>query len=273
MRASDRNGVPVQKNPLTLIQLTDSHLFGDSSKELMGIHTCQSFRDVIKLVQAQEEDVDQILVTGDISQDDSPESYRFCQETLDSFKAPSAWLCGNHDEAKELTSGKFSSYFLKRVDLGNWIILLMNTQVSGKTYGELSPQELDTMEEILQRNPDKPVLLAMHHHPLPIDSPWMDEIPMSNGKDLMTRLQKYPQVKVILHGHIHQERETVVNGVHILATPSTSVQFAPGATDFEVDTTQPGYRKIQLFEDGRFRTKVFRLPEGSWMPDLSQPGY
>ncbi|MCL6272174.1 3',5'-cyclic-AMP phosphodiesterase [Sansalvadorimonas sp. 2012CJ34-2] len=263
----------MQKEPLTLIQFTDPHLFGDASKDLMGIKTCQSFADVVELARSQESQIDHTIVTGDISQDYSIESYEFCHDLMTGLDAPTVWLFGNHDEAEDLKSSKFADLFPKAIKLGNWNIVLLSSQIPGKTHGELADQELTFLWRFLDENPDTPTLLAMHHHPLCISSPWMDSMPVTNGKELVESLKNYPQVKLLIHGHIHQERDTEVNGVHILATPSTSVQFAPKANDFEADTVQPGYRRLVLNPDGSFETKVFRLPEGSWMPDLSQPGY
>ena len=262
-----------EPSPVTLIQLTDPHLFGDNSGELMGINTRQSFIQTVTMMAEQEPHIDQILVTGDISQDDSLESYLFCKKVLAGVNTQVAWLCGNHDQASILEADQLRGLFPKQISLGDWQILLLNTPVQNQAHGALTPEELSFLESALASSPDTPTLVAMHHHPLPIDSPWMDEIPMKNGPELMVLLSHYPQVKTLLHGHVHQFRESDSHGVRILATPSTSVQFAPGAQDFEVDTCQPGYRKIILYPGGHFETNVYRLPEGSWMPDLSQPGY
>jgi hypothetical protein len=37
------------------------------------------------------------------------------------------------------------------------------------------------------------------------------------------------------------------------------VQFAPGSHAFATDTSRPGYRRIELFEDGQLTTQVLRL--------------
>jgi Icc protein len=41
-----------------------------------------------------------------------------------------------------------------------------------------------------------------------------------------------------------------------MATPSTCVQFRPGARDFELDVLPPGFRRLTLHDDGRIDTTV-----------------
>ena len=50
-----------------------------------------------------------------------------------------------------------------------------------------------------------------------------------------------------------------------MSTPSTCMQFKPGSKDFALDDLAPGYRRIELFADGRIDTEVLRLA-GSDLP-------
>ena len=44
-----------------LLQITDPHLFKDTSKELLGINTHESFSQVLKEIQAESFDYDVVL--------------------------------------------------------------------------------------------------------------------------------------------------------------------------------------------------------------------
>ena len=48
-----------------LLQITDPHLFKDTSKELLGINTHESFSQVLKEIQSESFDYDIVLATGD----------------------------------------------------------------------------------------------------------------------------------------------------------------------------------------------------------------
>ena len=54
-----------------LLQITDPHLFKDTNKELLGIHTHESFSQVLKEIQAESFNYDVVLATGDLVQDSS----------------------------------------------------------------------------------------------------------------------------------------------------------------------------------------------------------
>ena len=225
------------------------------------------------MARDREEHIDQVLVTGDISQDNSVASYNYCQNVVDTMDAPSAWVRGNHDEISDLDRPPFREHFPSYLKLGNWVILFANTQEPNAIHGHLSAESLDLLESQLVAFQAHPVIIALHHHPLPVGSTWMDNINLRNSHALLTLLRGYPQIQAILHGHAHQERDDLHHGIRILGTPSTCVQFAPGSHNFAVDQQQPGYRRMKLYPDGLFETEVCRLPAGTWLPDTTQSGY
>ncbi|WP_155162499.1 3',5'-cyclic-AMP phosphodiesterase [Sansalvadorimonas verongulae] len=263
------------QRPVNLIQLSDCHLFADDASHLMGIRTNSAFAHVAAMVKDQEPAIDHILVTGDISQDNSLESYKYCQHVLSAFTAPFSWLRGNHDDMSGLGDAvhQFAPLFPDHIQIGNWVILMLNTQTNGEIHGLLTSEELDRFESQLVAFQEHPTVVAMHHHPVSVKSRWMDDIALRNREAVFTLLKGYPQVQAIIHGHTHQERDIVHQGVRVLGVPSTCVQFQPGAEGFAVDDRQPGYRRLRLYPDGAIETEVCRLPEGSWLPDRSQSGY
>ena len=65
-----------QGDAISVLQLTDTHLFADEHGTLLGIKTSESFKAVIESVVNLGMHFDFIMVSGDISQDYSPESYQ-----------------------------------------------------------------------------------------------------------------------------------------------------------------------------------------------------
>ncbi|MDH4040844.1 MAG: phosphodiesterase, partial [Gammaproteobacteria bacterium] len=55
--------------------------------------------------------------------------------------------------------------------------------------------------------------------------------------------------------------------------PSTCVQFAPGSAGFKADAESPGYRWLDLHEDGSLHTGVSRVLGTSFKVDLDSGGY
>jgi Icc protein len=90
----------------------------------------------------------------------------------------------------------------------------------------------------------------------------MDTMMIENNLELWAVIGKYPNVKTIINGHIHQLMDIEHQGVRVLGTLSTCFQFKPDSPIFSLDDiAAPGYRKIILSLDGRIQTFISRLPE------------
>ena len=254
-----------------IVQVTDSHLFADKSNALLGINTWQSFNAVIDLVKAQQTEFDLLLCTGDIAQDYSPEAYQYFQQTMAQFPAPLVALAGNHDEMTQLSATHMNQH--KVLDCGAWVILSVHTPVLYKSHGFLEASELEWLESQLQLFTDRHVLVTCHHHAQKLASTWLDGVGLLNGDKLTQLLSQFDNVRGVLFGHVHQEVDYVWQGMRFLSTPSTCIQFKPKSSDFALDTTQPGYSWLDLHADGRIVSKVERVVEPVFYPDMTASGY
>ena len=86
-------------------------------------------------------------------------------------------------------------------------------------------------------------------------------------------VERYPQVRGLLWGHIHQTWDELREGLRLMATPSTCIQFAAQSEDFKVSEEQPGYRWLRLHADGRLETGVERARDFEVKLDFDSPGY
>ncbi|WP_163370041.1 3',5'-cyclic-AMP phosphodiesterase [Endozoicomonas acroporae] len=257
---------------IRVLQITDPHLFADSGSTLMGVNTSATLDEVLAKIQKDYREPDCLLVTGDLSQDDSAAAYHHLKEKLLKINAPSYWLPGNHDQP-HLMAAINPSALQKQIILGNWQIVLLNTQVEGKTHGYLRETELEQLATCLQQEPDKHTLLALHHHPAPINSRWMDQIMLQNPEELARVITGHNTVRGIIHGHVHQARTYQFCDLPVMATPSTCVQFAPESDDFQADTRQPGFRVVGLLPDGQIESSVVRVGDKPMKVDLRSNGY
>ena len=106
-----------------------------------------------------------------------------------------------------------------------------------------------------------------------IGADWMREIGLRNREDFWQVIDRFPQVKVVLWGHIHQTHEQQRNGVQLLATPSTCIQFTSGSRKFSVEDLAPGYRWFELQASGNFTTEVGRALDFEFELDQNSSGY
>ncbi|WP_433998642.1 3',5'-cyclic-AMP phosphodiesterase [Endozoicomonas sp.] len=255
-----------------IIQLTDTHLFGSRDGRLMGADTNQSFLAVWERIQSSSFNPKAILVTGDLTQDDSLESYQLLKDLLDTSNTPYLWTCGNHDDARLMRQVNPAA-MAAHLDLGNWQIIMLNSQIPGQIPGFLASKELQFLEQYLTDNPDKHTLVAFHHPAYSIESQWLDNISLKNASQFIELIQSYPNTRVVLNGHIHQEKDQFIQNVRFLSTPSTCVQFKPKCDDFMLDDRWPGYRELELMPDGTVNTRVVRLEGYALELDLAANGY
>ncbi|SFN05773.1 Icc protein [Izhakiella capsodis] len=259
-----------------ILQLTDTHLFAGKHETLLGVNTWASYKAVLDAIDLQSTHYDLIIATGDLAQDHSIEAYQHFVEGIQRLPAPCVWLPGNHDfqPAMHATLAAAKIEQAKQVLLGNsWQLVLLDSQVSGVPYGELSDYQLDWLEKALARYPQRHTLVLLHHHPMPSGCTWLDQHSLRNAPMLDDVLRHFPLAKTLVCGHIHQALDLDWNGRRVLATPSTCVQFKPHCTRFTIDKEPPGWRWLDLYADGRVETVIERLTISAFTPDLDSEGY
>ncbi len=257
-RRSAVNADSVNKSlPMKLIQITDPHLHADpAARSRTGVPFAQ-LEAVVVAVIAECPDV--VVVTGDISQDESAASYAAAARLFDTLPCPWYWLPGNHDRLDIMAAER---PLADAVELGDWRMLLLNTQVPGKPHGRLGAERLSALERQLEDN-DRPTLIAMHHPPVAVGADWMDAIGLKDREAFWQALALYPQVQTVVFGHAHQALASTVTcagqTVGVYGCPAAADQFLPDAKHFAVDAeASPGYRVLTLDARGA-STRVERV--------------
>ncbi|TXR51418.1 3',5'-cyclic-AMP phosphodiesterase [Reinekea thalattae] len=244
----------------TLLQITDPHLHASKEGTLLGMNTYDSLQQVIGQVQLCGSNIDLLLATGDISQDGSQQAYQHFLNSVSAIDAPMYWIPGNHDCPRGMShSSKGFNHEQSVLELGSWLIVLLDTHVCDEVHGELSHTELDRLERALEQHPNHHVLISCHHHPINIGSAWMDKIGIHNGDKLQAIIRCHNNVRCVLFGHVHQQSDRTLNGVRYLSTPSTCVQFLPNSDEFATDSQPPGFRVLKLKANGQIETRVSRV--------------
>ena len=266
------------QNPIKLVQITDTHLYGSSSGTLLKMNTQDSMDHVVKILKENEQEIDLILATGDIAQDASIDTYKNFISTMEGLNAPFRWIPGNHDSAavmKDVAMGKDADE--KSVRINNWQLAFLDTSVAGQVHGKLSQAEIDFLNDTLSAaEADDAIqhcLVCLHHNPVKGNAGWMKDIGLQNRVQFFDTVKQYSKIKCIVYGHIHQELDFEHEGIRCLCTPSTCIQFKPNVTNFALDKVNPGYRSIKLHEDGSIDTEVIRVTGYTFEADFSSGGY
>ncbi len=255
-----------------ILQLTDLHVFKDANTLLKGIPTRELLEDVVRHILANELTFDHVVITGDHTHDELPESYSAVREILTPWLDRLWQVPGNHDDRTVLRSvfgdlvrGVGQDRITFSFPAGPWLCLGLDTHVPGAVPGRIEADQIEWIrQQIALLNPAR-VALFMHHPPVDVGSVWMDSIGLS-GKELVKELcEAEDRIQLICCGHVHHQFSSQLGNARVFATPSTGIQFSPEGSVPTFVAAPPGYRIIELTAEG-FSTNVCRLSEVRFSP-------
>jgi 3',5'-cyclic-AMP phosphodiesterase len=244
---------------LKLLQISDTHLHAAADSRMRGVVTYATLLAVLK--QAQRDPrwpVDAIIATGDIVQDESRAGYERFRAALEPLGVPVYCIPGNHDDPALMGEILMSGSFQLGGELrhGNWSVVLLSTFLAGEDAGGLGPARLSGLRQALHAHTGQHILVAMHHHPLPMGSTWLDGVALRDAQAFWKVIDGHTDVRAVVCGHVHQASDRTRNRVRFMSTPSTCAQFLPNSEFFALDDRPPGMRWIELYDDGRIETEV-----------------
>lgn len=242
----------------TLIQITDTHLLADPEQHLYGGRVDAACDAVLAAARRRFPRPDAILLSGDLVHDESAAGYRRLARKLRGWAPAIHAIPGNHDDpdtmARELRPVQVGGI----ATLGGWRLHFLDSRVPGRDGGRLGRRQLARLAAELT---DDPALIVVHHPPVAVGTPWIDDLGLDDGDELCALLRTRPGVRGVVSGHVHQSVDRRVDGWRLLTTPATCRQFLPGSTDHAEDRRRPpGYRSLRLHPDGRLTSRVFRVP-------------
>ncbi|MDX2412220.1 MAG: metallophosphoesterase [Woeseiaceae bacterium] len=251
------------KEVIRVLHLTDPHLFAGPDGELRGRVTAATLERVLDHYQASDWRAQRVLVTGDLIQDDSPEAYERFRNLMLPLDLRVHCVPGNHDIHALMRSacGRPPFSYCAWEEIGEWLIVGIDSCVAGDAGGRVSGEELDRLAGIVVASTAKHVMVCLHHPPVPMGSAWLDSVGLKNGEQVLERLRTLDRVRIAAFGHVHQEYDAEHEGIRIIATPSTCRQFKRASDDFAVDENPPAYRRFELNSDGSVDTEVIWVNE------------
>lgn len=252
------SGINPASSPVRLLHVTDPHLFATAEGELRGVNTLDMLTKVLQHVRDSEWLADLVAVTGDLVQDDSAAAYQQFHRSFAPLGLPIACIPGNHDVVPlmrtALSTAPFS--YCATHDIGNWVIVGIDSAVSGTAAGNVATTELQRLRTVVEASAADHALVCLHHPPLPMNSEWLDQVGLTNAKEVLETLDLMPKVRATLSGHVHQDFEGRHNDIQVITTPSTCRQFKRHSEKFAVDDKPPAYRRVTLNPDGSLATDL-----------------
>jgi Icc protein len=181
---------------------------------------------------------DLFIITGDISDDGSLDSYARLKSFLEKINVPSFVIPGNHDHKENMIrvfadhsyfnnaviddGQKYLCYAIEKFSLR---LIGLDTAIPGRHGGGLVPECLKWLESTLSEKPDDPTFLFMHHPPFASGIGHMDKEPFINRDKLAYIIRQNPQVVRLTCGHIHRSMTVEFGGKPAVVSPGIGMQI------------------------------------------------
>jgi 3',5'-cyclic AMP phosphodiesterase CpdA len=135
-------------------------------------------------------------------------------------------------------------------DVAGFRFLLLDTQVPGHGYGDLSAEQVDAARAAALES-DLPCVLVLHHPPIPARTRLTHVLELRDPSMLMPLIDT-GRVAVILSGHYHHALAGSFAGVPVFVAPAVADVVDPSA-GYDEYSTRPGWgaQLVDLTPRGR----------------------
>lgn len=205
----------------SLLQLSDTHILPEG-EVLSGtinttayVDTAAYFRQAIKRASELSHRPLALVITGDLVEEPSRAAYEHFRQIVSELGLPLHLLVGNHDN-REIFLDVFPEYLQHEwiaqtgfiqysVDVGRIRLIALDTHSPGEHHGTLCAQRLEWLEQALRLEPEKPVIVALHHPPFQTGIAHMDAWRLHSGaQEFEEIISAHSQVKRVICGHVHR---------------------------------------------------------------------
>jgi 3',5'-cyclic AMP phosphodiesterase CpdA len=251
---------------MRIAQISDLHIRRESDKQAAQFD--RWLNDCITGVNAVKPDL--VLATGDLTDGGEEEEYLRLRRLLDSLEAAYYVMPGNHDDPRTLRRAFSDRPYLSQndghvsytFDAGSARIIALDSTKPRRPGGYLDRKRLSWLQSQLHNNPDRIVLLALHHPPFAAGVWPMDWLGYTNLRELEAVVRANPQIKRIVSGHVHCARTAQWAGTTACTSPSTRPQRLVVGTGWEfprLHFERPGFLLHSVTEDGNVITDIHRV--------------
>lgn len=216
---------------MTLIaQLSDPHVVAHGRLLLREFDTGAMLEAAVRRVAQLDPQPDLVVLSGDLVNRGRAEEYARLRELLAPLTMPWQLMVGNHDDRAALRAAFPEHHFAletlccARRDLAGLELLFLDSIIPGEEGGLIAEAHLAWLDAA--HRADRPALLFMHHPPFPTGIHGMDVIACRNAELLASWLERRPQVRAVICGHVHRTTFTSFAGRPAVTAPSVAHQIA-----------------------------------------------
>jgi len=172
-------------------------------------------------------------LTGDLVRNGEPAAYARLKTLLTGLPCPAHLMLGNHDDRVAFRAAFAdapvdpSGFVQQALPTPAGLCLMLDTLDAGKDAGRLCERRLAWLAARLAESADAPVLLFMHHPPMPIGIAGMDAIALQDPEALWAVLAPHrARIRHLFHGHTHRPIAGSWRGIPLSSLRGTAFDVA-----------------------------------------------
>ena len=246
--------------------LSDPHLIGGGGLHYGVIDNVAHLRRALDRLAAVRPAPQALVFTGDLADRGEPEAYATLRSIVEPFAAEMGavvvWTMGNHDEREPFARGLFDSDDAGPQDRVHEVeglrIVALDTSVPGHHHGDLTPDQLAWLADVLATPAEHGTLLAMHHPPLPLPMLRAAELIELQDQQALADVITGTDVRGILAGHLHLSTWSTFAGVPVTVASASCYTSDPAPVDrfvSGVDANQ-AFTMVHAYDDRLVHTLV-----------------
>jgi 3',5'-cyclic AMP phosphodiesterase CpdA len=176
---------------------------------------------------------DVILATGDLTDDGTASQYATLLDVLTPIADRLLPIPGNHDECP-LFRGAFADVLPGNLadDHCSYVIedhpvrlVGLDNSIPGRHDGRFDPVRERWLDDVLAADPDRPTLVFTHFPPFETGLRFMDDAGLLDSDRLRAVIERNPQVRLLVTGHLHRPIHTAIGSTLVSTCPSTGNQI------------------------------------------------
>lgn len=228
---------------MRFLHLSDLHLCSSPEAIIYGVNPYENLQKAIEKIQAIKDSIDLCVITGDISNDGSEESYELADKALSVLPFPVYVTNGNHDNYHNLMEHRHAKLLSKPImSLQGIDFLFLNSIAlaedgSNRSKGFLNDRELERVKKV--KDQKNPTILLMHH-PVLTSSSWMDRRILINRETFLSVVASIPHIIAVLSGHNHRSFKRDIGPCLFSTSPSVSTSYSDYLRPYE-EAHSPGF--------------------------------
>ena len=236
---------------MRIIHMADLHLTKDGCP-IWETNTMEHFNQSIDIIRGMQ-DIDAIVVTGDISDDGSEWTYQYADRLFSTLGIPTYLCPGNHDSLKVMLDEYKPSFYQTQpssLKIKGWKLVMLNSVVpaddnpdQNKARGFLSDESLIYVKQELEEG--LPTMIALHHPPLEPGG-WLNRRLLENREVFNQIINSYPNARLVIYGHIHYFTDSQQGHLRYCSSAAVGYAFDKELPKFKIADGSEGFSVIDI---------------------------